>query len=302
MRRFTALLAAAVLAGCGGAGSSVAPFPAVPPGPEPLELGSALADPPDAATLDRAATQLRRHLADPSWEVREEATRRLEGLGPPAVRLLARLFPDADPEIAWRVRRVLEHLGWPDRLLVDLAAREGAEAASLVAAALREEMIERAGPAIRALGRIGGPRAREAAEALCADPKPRTRYHAARALGEIGDPGALPVLERLKQDADAGVRFAAWGALSRLGRPEAFEAGAAALIAQAGMGRGIHLYNLACLSALSGREAEALEALQEAFEAGFRDGRSAAADPDLYDLRGSPAWQILIARMGASPP
>ena len=164
----------------------------------------------------------------PDWEVREQATTALERLGPPAVRYLSRLCSDPDPEISWRTKRVLGKIGWPDEEMIALAALEGQASSPILAGVLKERMIEKAAPAIQALGRLGGTAARQAVEALAQDPEPHVRYHAARALGRIGDPEAIPVLDCLKQDADQGVRFAAAAALLRLGRPEAYEAIAAA--------------------------------------------------------------------------
>ncbi len=269
--------------------------------PAPLDLSCARRRPLDPVALRAAAAGLRNHLAHPDWPVREAATAALEGLGRDGVHLLALLYPDADAEVSWRVRKALHRLGWPDERLIRMAAGGGAPAAPLIASVLREEAIERAGPAIRALGEIGGAPARTAAEAVAQDPDPGARYHAARALGLIGDREAVRALDRLKQDTDQGVRYAAAGALMRLGRAEAFEATAASLQAEAGAGGAIYLYNLACLQALAGRAEEACGWMAKAFEAGFRDVRAAAMDPDLYDLRGLPAWQALLRRMEGSP-
>lgn len=300
MKRFLAgwTLLVAGLSGCAG-GQSAPDAP--PPGEAlvPLDLSRALRRPGDPVAMRAAAQGLRNHLAHPDWQVREAATAALESLGPDSIHFLALLYPDADAEVSWRVRKALRQLGWPDERLVRMAAVSGAPAATLIASVLREEAIERAGPAIRALGDVGGAPAREAAEAVAQDPEPRARYHAARALGLIGDREGIPALDRLKQDSDQGVRYAAAGALMRLGHAEALEATSAALQAQAqaGAGGAVHLYNLACLQALAGRMEAACAWMAKAFAAGFRDVRSAATDPDLYDLRGLPSWQALLRRM-----
>ena len=296
------ILLAAGLPGCAG-GPPGSPVPAAPSpaeAPAPLDLACALGQPPDPVALRAAAAGLRSHLAHPDWQVREAATALLEGLGPDGIHFLALLHPDTDAEVAWRVRRALKRLGWPDERLVRMAAQGGATAAPLIASVLREEPIERAGPAIRALGSIAAAPAREAAEAVALDPEPRARYHAARALGLIGDRKAIRTLDRLELDADQGVRYAAAGALMRLGRSEAFEATSASLQAQAAGGGAIYFYNLACLQALAGRTEAACEWMAKAFDAGFRDIHSTATDPDLYDLRELPSWQALLRRMAGA--
>jgi HEAT repeat protein len=293
-------LLVAGLPGCAGGH----PAPDVPPLGQvlaPLDLSCVLWQPSDPVALRDAAESLRNHLAHPDWQVREAATAALESLGPDSIHFLALLYPDTDAEVSWRVRKTLRRLGWPDERLVRMAAVSGTPAAPLIASVLREETIERAGPAIRALGEIGGAPAREAAEVVAQDPEPRARYHAARALGLIGDREGVPALDRLKQDTDQGVRYAAAGALMRLGHKEGFEATSTALQAQAVAGGAVHLYNLACLQALAGRTEAACAWMTKAFEAGFRDVRSAAMDPDLYDLRGLPSWQALLRRMERAP-
>lgn len=287
---------------CAGCGAPPAPrAPAAPTRKEavqPLELASALRSPGDPGALEAAAAALRGHLVHPDWEVRERATAALERLGTPAVRYLARLHGDPDPEISWRTARILRKIGWPSEEAVSLAAGEGPASASLLASVLRERMIGKAAPAILALGAVGGSPARQAVEPLAQDPLPHVRYHAARALGRIGDPGAAPVLDRLKQDADQGVRFAAAAALLRLGRAEAYEALAASQKALEDRGAGqVGFYNLACLAALAGRHEEACGQMAKACQQGFRDARGAEADPDLYDLREDPTWQRLLQVM-----
>ncbi len=53
-------------------------------------------------------------------------------------------------------------------------------------------------------------------------------------------------------------------------------------------------YNVACLYALEGLEDPALDALQQALNAGFGDREWIAHDPDLESLRGNPRFQSLV--------
>jgi predicted esterase len=55
-------------------------------------------------------------------------------------------------------------------------------------------------------------------------------------------------------------------------------------------------YNLACARARLGLERKALDALERAIAAGYRDADHAAADPDLESLRGSERFKTLLAR------
>src|SRR4030095_12227253 len=64
------------------------------------------------------------------------------------------------------------------------------------------------------------------------------------------------------------------------------------------------LYNLGCMSALSGRPAAALDWLGQAVQAGWSRGDQLAQDEDLESLRGNPAFTALVARAreNAGPP
>jgi tetratricopeptide (TPR) repeat protein len=55
-------------------------------------------------------------------------------------------------------------------------------------------------------------------------------------------------------------------------------------------------YNLACARARLGRRAEALDSLERAIAAGYRDAGHMAADPDLESLRGEERFAALLAR------
>lgn len=59
------------------------------------------------------------------------------------------------------------------------------------------------------------------------------------------------------------------------------------------------LYNLACVQALGGHAAVALESLGKAIDAGWFDEQHTRRDPDLTSLRTDPQWPALIARMQA---
>ncbi len=293
-----------LLAGCGGAPPSV---------PEarkekkeelllPLDLAAPFRRGLDRELLASSARLLRLHWGHADYRVREEASIALEALGPHAVQYAALLFSDEHPEVVWRVHRALARAGWPSQELLDLAAEGGPSAAPLLAQVLKERTMERAGPAIAALARLGPPsgEVRGALEALLSEPEALTRYHAARALGVLGDPAAAAALERLGQDEDQGVRFAAAGALKRLGKPEAHAIlmKTQELNAQrGGNAASVGFYNQACLAALSGDTQEALERLAAACAAGFHDPAAAVGDPDLYDLRELPGWQALMRNM-----
>ena len=55
----------------------------------------------------------------------------------------------------------------------------------------------------------------------------------------------------------------------------------------------INLFNLACLEALRGEPAEALQFLGRAVELGYA-GTGLFTDPDLDSLRGDPAFESLV--------
>ncbi|GEM_PF-6508685 len=302
MKPFHRLLPLLLLSGCGGSGIPEIPTAAVQK-PElllPLNLAAPLRHGVDREGLAVSAALLRRHLIHPEPHVREAASAALEALGPQGVHYVGLLlFQNPHPEVDWRGRRALSRIGWPAAELVDLAAEGGPAAAPLLAEVLKERTIERAGPAIAALGRLesGKGEARRVLEALLSEPDARTRYHVARALGVLGDRQAVEALEHLGQDEDQGVRFAAAGALKRLGQSEAYDILLKILEDRARLGGAAAetgLYNIACLSALAGDTRKALEDLGAACAAGFHDPAAAAGDPDLYDLRELPQWQALM--------
>ena len=59
------------------------------------------------------------------------------------------------------------------------------------------------------------------------------------------------------------------------------------------------LYNLACVQALGGHTASALESLGKAIDAGWFDEQHTGKDPDLTTLRTEPTWPALITRIQA---
>jgi adenylate cyclase len=59
-------------------------------------------------------------------------------------------------------------------------------------------------------------------------------------------------------------------------------------------GDGAVLYGIACVYALLGEEARALDALERGIQAGFGRREWAERDPDLASLRGSPRFQQLL--------
>jgi hypothetical protein len=59
-------------------------------------------------------------------------------------------------------------------------------------------------------------------------------------------------------------------------------------------------YNLACARARSGQPAKALEALQRAVDAGYRDLSHLEADGDLEAIRGEPGYRALVEGLRAA--
>jgi predicted esterase len=57
------------------------------------------------------------------------------------------------------------------------------------------------------------------------------------------------------------------------------------------------LYNLACVSAQAKRKRDALDALERAIAAGYRDAAHTAEDPDLQSLHGDRRFEELLGRM-----
>ncbi len=145
-------------------------------------------------------------------------------------------------------------------------------------AALKEEAIEAAGsdynvyvPITNALGAMG----REAA-------KGEVRQRWLQALESH--------LREVPEDARARILLA--NLYAQEGRPDdsVREANLAMVLRP---NEATVLYNAACTFANIGRRAEAIEALQKAWEAGFKDADWTRRDPDLASLHGDPEFERL---------
>ena len=56
-------------------------------------------------------------------------------------------------------------------------------------------------------------------------------------------------------------------------------------------------YNLACSYSLTGKQAEAAEAIEQALDYGYRDFKWLADDPDLGELRAHPAYSTVRSKI-----
>ncbi|WP_158633641.1 TPR end-of-group domain-containing protein [Tautonia sociabilis] len=61
-------------------------------------------------------------------------------------------------------------------------------------------------------------------------------------------------------------------------------------------------YRIGCALARLGRPSEAIDALEDAVEAGYYDRTRAENDPDLASLRGNERFELLLDRMAPPPP
>ena len=145
-------------------------------------------------------------------------------------------------------------------------------------AAMREEAIEAAGsdynvyvPIINALGALG----RE-------DAKGEVRRRNIQALES----------HLLEVPEDARARILLANLYGQEGRPDdsVREANLAMVLRP---NEATVLYNAACTFANIGRRAEAIDALQKAWEAGFKDADWTRRDPDLVSLHGDPEFERL---------
>jgi tetratricopeptide (TPR) repeat protein len=66
-----------------------------------------------------------------------------------------------------------------------------------------------------------------------------------------------------------------------------------------GSGQPVDLYNVACAYALLGQKDRALDALERAVAAGFRNRRLVERDEDLTSLRGDERFRKILERLGA---
>ncbi len=105
------------------------------------------------------------------------------------------------------------------RAIRELARRDGGAAADALARATHHPDTMTCAEAVRALGRMASPRARERlSEAALDHPRARLRLLAVQCLGRGGHPEAAETLRAaLKTDVDAGVRAEAARALAYAG-------------------------------------------------------------------------------------
>lgn len=109
-RHIPVLLSALAAACCGGIIARVC-------------LGHDQAEPAGATVDSARLTELIRQLGAPEYQVRESAQKAIVALGPKAsAELQQRLSGETDPEIAYRLRYVLENLTPPDRAVLVLSA------------------------------------------------------------------------------------------------------------------------------------------------------------------------------------
>jgi len=180
---------------------------ALPARPEPA---AAAAPETRLAVVDTLAAAL----ADPDRQVRLEAARALERIGPGCTEAVVRCLQHADPSV--RVGAII------------VLARFGADAKQAVPAlteCLVDPVVEVRFVATKAL-RTMGREAQTAAPALSrllADPDRIVRMNSADALEAIGAAAVPPVAEMLVSAPDAAARMAAADVLRRIGA----EAGAA---------------------------------------------------------------------------
>ena len=107
--------------------------------------------------------------------------------------------------------------------------------------------------ATRAMGKVGGPRAREALMSLLVDEMPAMRAAAAGALGDTRDPGVVAPLCEALGDPAVIVRAAAAEALGKLGSPDAVGPLSAALDSRDSFYRGSSLWVRAHYATALGR-------------------------------------------------
>ncbi len=164
--------------------------------PAKPESGSAV-----AATLTAA-------LADPDRQVRLEAARALERIGPGCTDMVARCLQHGDASV--RVGAII------------VLARFGAEAKQAVPAliqCLSDPVVEVRFAAARALRAVGreAQAAAPALSRLLADPDRLVRMNSADALEAIGPPAVAPTAAMLVSSPDAAARMASADVLRRIG-------------------------------------------------------------------------------------
>jgi HEAT repeat protein len=208
--------------------ASLAAFRASGAEPKPAEIGELVA-----------------RLGADDYATREEATRRLRGLGAAARGPLEKAAGSSDPEVAERAAVLLREIVWklPDdlaRRLGDFSARFAGylkapkeEKLSLLRELRRlapveaEPFLLQAAKELTDSGSRGwladllaiyrSPEAEKTLTTFAGDEDRFCRGAAARALGHSPGENALQVLIKLAGDGDAPVRSAAFGALARRG-------------------------------------------------------------------------------------
>ncbi len=86
--------------------------PAITPEDQPDRFKTRDSSPTSAPDQQTKIAELIRQLGDPSWQVREEATRKLMEIGMPARSALMAASHGSDAEVVARARRVLEKIPW----------------------------------------------------------------------------------------------------------------------------------------------------------------------------------------------
>lgn len=123
----------------------------------------------------------------------------------------------------------------------------------------------------------------------------REREAAARRAGQLAPAsGARPraaVAEPVERELAAAVQH------QRSGRLAQAEAAYERVLAQRPRDV-LALYNLACICAVQGREQRALNLLDRAVDAGYRDANHMKTDPDLASLRGTQRYKAILKRTG----
>jgi len=145
-------------------------------------------------------------LYDPDVETRRAAAGALWGIKSlKSVAALIKALKDEDADVRRASAGALGSIGDKEPLypLTGLLSEEG------------DPMVRV--EAIRALGKIGDPRAYDSLASQAKDPDPRVRVEAMRAMGNLGEPKAVSLLKRALEDKVGGVRELAVWALGRSG-------------------------------------------------------------------------------------
>jgi len=229
-RRLALLLFAALLlpwhdlpAGGAPIGAEAARPPRVDPALDYFRQGTIHAT---SADLGKLIEQL----GNPSFEVREQASRRLTAIGGPALPALARVASEPDAEVRRRAldcRHQIE--SGPESELVIAAARQVAEQKPAGAAAILldylparvdEAVLDELRAALAAVA-VRECRPDPAIVRALTDPAPPRRAAAGIALCRAGVRQELPAVSKLLRDPDPEVRLRVGLALAELGEKDA---------------------------------------------------------------------------------